>query len=166
MWSIVGWEILENLKRLDDKTMVLVDDLHTISDMSAEERDLPSVEFALHSDYLIMESAVHAEAINVLSNLQKLPKKKRARLGHDGKWFVSGFLLTDEKEKPLCVLLDAGLTLRKRDLGFQEGINILPYFYEKEQVRLLRIIAKAIPDFHLRTILYKLNGEFWELGRG
>lgn len=79
-----------------------------------------------------MESAVRPEAETILSILQQLPKKKRARQNGNGKWFVSGIPLTDDAGRPLCVLWDAGLTLRKQALGFEGGVNILPFFYEQE----------------------------------
>ena len=163
-WSSVGWKILESLKQPGDRTMLLVDNIHPISDVSEEEQELPNIEFSLNADYTVMESDVYLESQVILATLKRLPKKKRAKRGPNGKWFISGFSLTNEEEFPLCVLWDAGLTLKKRNLGFQEGINILPYFYEEEQIKLLRIIAKAIPAFRLRAVLYKLNGNFWELG--
>lgn len=162
-WSSVGWGILESLKQPGDKTVLLVDDVHEISDVSEEERELTNIEFSPNVDYIVMESDVYVETQIILAMLSGLPKKKRAKRGVNGKWFISGFSLTNEEECPLCVLWDAGLTLRKRNLGFQEGINVLPYFYEEEQIRLLRIVSKVIPDFCLRVVLYKLNGDFWKL---
>lgn len=159
-WSVIGWGILEKIKQPGDKTLLFLDDVHHGSAAANEERCLPTVEFNPHADFVVMESDVRPEAEEVLAALQKLPNKKKARKNGNGQWFMSGFPLTNDKGFPLCVLLDAGLTLRKRSLGFREGVNILPFFYEDEQKNLFRIIAKVIPDFHLEAVLFDLSGNF------
>ncbi len=83
--------------------------------------------------------------------------------GDLGQWFCSGFPLTTQLGVPNCVLLDGGLTLLKSQLGFKEGTNILPKFYEEQQAKVLRLVAKAMPDFHLRVVLYDFEGNFWEM---
>lgn len=164
-WSLIGWRILESMKNSQDKTMLFIDDVHDIACVGKEERNLVVEEFSPEPkpDFVIMESCIYEEAEIVLERLKGLPKKKRARIGSDGKWFVSGFPLTQQDGFPLCVLLDAGLTLRKYMLGFTQGINILPCFYEEEQKNLLRILSKVIPDFSLQVILYDLEGNIWNL---
>lgn len=160
MWSVIGWGILEKIRQPEDKTLLFIDDVHPGSAAVSEERCLPTVEFKPHVDFMVMESDVRLEATTALVALQQLPKREKARKNGNGKWFASGFPLTDDGGFPLCVLLDAGLTLRKRSLGFREGVNILPFFYEDEQKKLFRIIAKLIPDFHLKAVLFDLSGNF------
>jgi len=161
--SEIGWSVLENLKSSRDETVLYVDDVHGVEDVGEEERNLPVIPFIADADNTILESAMVPYALTILEKLKNLSRKKRARVGNDGRWFCSGFSVTNKSGFPNCVLLDAGLTLWKSKQGFKEGINILPWFYESEQRDLLRLIAKAIPDFSLTVILYDLNGKFWEM---
>ncbi|HOX60601.1 MAG TPA: hypothetical protein PLV72_01180 [Candidatus Magasanikbacteria bacterium] len=163
IWSIRSWEVLQKIKKPDDKTLIFVDDIHPRTAMAKEERDLETFEFNPAFDFQVFESSVCVEAKTVLALLQELPKKKRARKNSDGRWFVSDFALTDSRGFPLCVLLDAGLTLRKQTFGYSECVNVLPYFYEEEQRHLLRIIDRIMPNFHLEVVFFNLEGEFWNL---
>lgn len=162
-WSRMGSQIMERIKLPSDKTMIFIDDIHPLKDMSQSEIKLPPISFNHNFDYLIMESNVLEEARCVLEVLKKLPKRSRCRTNGNSRWFCSGFPVTDEQGFPNCVLLDTGLTLRKQSLGFAKGINILPYFYEEQQRKLLRIVKKAIPAFLLEVILYNLDGSFWRM---
>ncbi len=162
MWSVVGWEIMLRMRANGDKTMLFIDDIHCLSDVSADEIRLPKMEFDPNADLVVLESAIVAKAWEFLELLKKLPKKRRAR-SNSGRWFCSGFPLVTKSGMPNCVLLDVGLTLLKSELGFREGVNILPKFYEEQQRKLLRLVAKALPSFRLRIILYDLEGKFWEL---
>ena len=162
-WSVKGWQIMKTFQGDGDRTLLFVDDVHLLDDLREEEANLAVVEFRPSPDYFIAESEIVPEARMILSRLTALRSKKRARQNGQGRWFCSGFPLTDDNGFPLCVLLDAGLTLRKRALGFRQGINVLPGFYEAEQRQLRRLIAKVIPDFHLETVLYDLNGRIWRI---
>jgi len=163
VWSTTGWQIMEQIKSPGDQTLLFIDDIHHQKNMFTEEVSLPVVDFYPQPDYLVMESKVLGEAITILRILKGLSKKKKARKGNNGAWFCSGFPITTPLGDPICVLLDAGLTLKKQSFGFKEAVNILPLFYEQEQRMLLRLIAKAMPEFYLRVILFNLEGEFWEI---
>jgi len=71
--------------------------------------------------------------------------------------------LTNNLGEPLCLLLDAGLTLYKQSLGFKHAVNILPSFYAKEQDALLRLVNKAMPNFQLEVLLFTLDQEVSKL---
>ncbi|MDO8581506.1 MAG: hypothetical protein Q7S16_01400 [bacterium] len=157
LWSLVGWELMQRMKTPDDKSMLFMDDIHSMDDVSPEEALLPTMEFFPNPDFTIMESAVKEKALEALEMLKALSKKKRAML-HSGVWYCSGFPLTTPSGKPICVLLDLALTLLKKELGAEECINILPKFYEEEQRKLLRLVPKVLPNFRLQVVLYDLEG--------
>jgi hypothetical protein len=162
--AVAGWNILEKIRTPEDQTLLFIDDVHSIEDVHEEERDLSIISgFYPSVDYQVKESAVRVHALEVLEMLKALSNGKRAKQNGSGKWFCSGFPITDEEGNPLCVLLDAGLTLFKRQQGFKEGINILPYFYQSEQEQMLRVIRKALPDFSMKVILFDLSGKQWEM---
>lgn len=162
-WSKAGWRIMQGVLEDGDKTMLFVDDIHPLECLHCSEFCLSTVDFSPNPDFLVLESALSDQAQLALSKLQKLGCKKRARKGAGGKWCCSGFPLTDEAGNPNCVLLDAGLTLHKQSLGFLEGVNILPHFYEEEQRRLMRLLGKILPNFFLRVVLFDLEGKYWEM---
>jgi hypothetical protein len=165
LWSLVGWRIMSSICSDRDKSMLFIDDIHSLEDVSPEEAVLLQVEFNPKPDFTVLESAVTAKAWEALDILKVLPSRRRARI-NAGRWYCSGFPLTTSSGTPNCVLLDAGLTIFKRELGFQEGVNILPKFYEEQQGKLLRLVAKTLPDFHLQVVLFDLGGKFWEIGDG
>ena len=162
IWSVVGWEIMLGMRADNDTSMLFIDDVHDLGDVSPDEALLPKVEFNPNPDLVVLESEFVEKAWEFLELLKKLPRKRRAR-NNSGKWYCSGFPLVTKSGMPNCVLLDAGLTLLKSELGFLEGVNILPKFYEEQQTKLLRLVAKALPNFHLRVVLYDLDGKSWEL---
>lgn len=162
IWSAVGWEIMLSMRGDDDKSMLFIDDVHDWGDVPPDEVLLPKVEFDPSPDFVVLESEVVVKAWEFLELLKKLPRKRRAR-NNSGRWYCSGFPLVTKSGAPSCVLLDAGLTLLKSELGFREGVNILPKFYEEQQIKLLRLVAKALPNFRLRVVLYDLEGKSWEL---
>jgi len=162
IWSIVGWEIMLGMRTNDDKSMLFIDDIHSLHDLSPMEAILLKVEFHPRPDFEVLESEVAVKAWEFLDILKVLPRKKRAR-NNSTRWYCSGFPLTTNSGTPNCVLLDAGLTLLKRELGFREGVNILPKFYEEQQRKLLRLVTKALPDFRLRVVLYDLEGNIWDV---
>ena len=160
VFSKRGWEILENVSLADNKSLLFIDDVHTsMEDVNKEERDLPIIDFAPLADFTVLESAMREWAFQFLDMLKVLPKRSRAKQSKkNGVWFYADIPLTNKYGEPLCVLLDAGLTLfKQRVSGFNEAINILPFFYEKEQQNLLRLTAKAMPDFRLKVILFDEN---------
>ena len=163
IWSLRGWEVLSKLRQSDDKTLLFIDDVHDIDDVVDEERDLSTENFNPEADFTVLESAVGLEADLIINALKLLPNGKGLKRNGEGRLFVSGIPLTVPGGFPSCVLLDAGLTWRKRALGFDEGVNILPYFYERQQKNLLRVVRKAIPDFRLRVILFDRVGNFWDM---
>ena len=164
IWSLLGWSILEKIKKDGDKTLLFTDNVHTIADVSPLEVSLENVDFHPEPDFVVEEAAMAPLGLLILERLKKLPGRKRAKKTNGNrKWYCSGFPITNGDGKPTCVLLDAGLTLFKKELGFSEGVNILPYFYAEQQKQLLRLIEKAMPDFQLRVILYDQSGKRWTL---
>lgn len=163
-WSVRGWEILERVATSDDQTMIFIDDVHALDEMSDFEREEPPRFFTPNAHYCVKESSTEAPARESLEMLKVLPvKRSRARKQNGGEaWYCSGGALTNSQGVPLCVLYDTGLTLLKSRLGFCQGINILPIQYRTEQEHLLRIIKKILPDFSLTIILFDLNGGVWE----
>ena len=161
-WSVVGWNIMKKIITLNDGSLLFIDDVHTIQDVHPQERELPTQAFSPVADFTILESDMTEHAFAALDMLTKLPRKKRARK-KEKQWFCSGFPITNMNGHPLCVLLDAGLTLKKNKLHYTSGINILPYYYEDQQTKLLRLIKKIIPNFHIQVILYDLDGNCWEM---
>ncbi len=158
-WSQVGWEIASRMREKDDRTVLFVDDIHGLQNVARDERELAVIDFHPDADFFLCESEIVPDAFEILDILKNLPRKCRAR-SNNGMWFCSGARLTNSSDTPLCVLLDLGLTLRKKRLGFSHGVNVLPYFYRTEQQMLLRLIHKALPDFCLTVILYDLAGNF------
>jgi hypothetical protein len=161
-WSRIGWRILNTLKKNGDKTMLFIDDIHQMMDVHEQERHLPCIPFDPKPDFSVKESEVSWYAFQVLEILKNLPKRKKARLnGADArKWHCSGIPLTHANGNPTCILLDVGLTLMKQNIGFVKAVNILPLFYKEQQRGVLRLVEKAMPDFHLEVILFSLDGSY------
>ncbi|MBT4209663.1 MAG: hypothetical protein HOE19_01985 [Candidatus Komeilibacteria bacterium] len=162
LWSVVAWEIMSNIKQLDDKTLLMVDDVHTVEQMSVQEKTLSTEPFNPSVDLFVYESELCSYGKDALQKLASLSKKKKARKNGNGKWFCSGIPLTNEMGLPLCILYDVGLTLFKSARA-DKAINILPYFYEEEQRNLIRIIQKILPEFSIKVILFDLEGKYWEM---
>jgi len=164
IWSVIGWQIGKQIARTDDASLLFIDDVHSLEMMHPEEKEAGLVyDYDPQYDLLIYETSVFPEAMLVLENLKCLSKKKKAKMRRNGQWYCSGFPLTKSNGDPLCGLLDAGLSLSKFNLGYQTGVNVLPYFYEPQQVQVLRLVKKAIPEFVLQVILFNEKGEFWEM---
>lgn len=164
IYSKIGWEILERSKLPSDQSLLFIDDTHSSEDAPKEELELPMIVFNPTADFVVNESAMNDWGLRFLDILRALPKRQRARKNNSSEsWFCSGQRLTDDKGKPLCLLLDAGLTLYKRSLCFPQAVNILPYFYKEEQLILMRLVAKAMPDFKLTVMLFNLDGKVYEL---
>ncbi len=163
-WSQVGWEILEKVRCPEDRTMLFVDDVHELKDVSPREAMLSNVAFSPNPDHFVLESEVSVLAMDVLGRLQSFPKKSsRPRTDEEEgitKW--RGFPIINGKG-PTCVLLDAGLMLEKHRLSFTRALNILPFYYEEQQRRLLQVVEKVIPEITLEVLLYDLKGNFWEM---
>lgn len=151
----MGWQILEDFREGGDKTMLFIDDVHLMDDVPEQEIGLPVIEFSPQADFVVMESQMSNWGLQVLERLKQLPRKSRAKpMNGNGAWFCSGSKLTANDGKPLCLLLDVGLTLYKQHLGFNHGVNVLPSFWEAEQRALLKLVNKAMPDFHLDVFLF------------
>ena len=160
--SKIGWEVMKSISSEDDKSMLFIDDFHDWEGVPQKEKELPVVDFNPEFDYVVKESKIVSQAWEVLNILTSLSKKKRAKQDRSGRWFCSGFPITMESGQPNCVLLDAGLTLFKRELGFKAGVNILPEFYKDQQEKLFCLVKKALPDFHLQLVLYNWDRTFWQ----
>ena len=163
--SVMGWKILQQIRHDGDRTMLFIDDIHSIGDLHQNERNLEVVyNFKPQADYEIMESAVNELALEVLDKLKNLTRRKKAKQRNgSNQWFCSGFPVTNGRGNPLCILLDAGLTVKKQQLGFNNGVNILPCYYEEQQSRLLKIVKKGLPDFNLQVILFDESSHHWEI---
>jgi len=160
LWSVVGWRILEQLRQLDDKTMLFIDDFHELKDLDETERDALVVDFAPNPDYIAYEASLVPDAERVFQMLMELPPRRRPKQKEDGSWKLNGTIkLKYPSGKFTCVMLDAGLCLKKSEIA-GEAVNIVPYYYESEQKNLLAILRKAMPDFSLQVVLFELNGEF------
>lgn len=164
LWSKLGWEYLLRVKEQEDKSLLFIDDVHSLDESPKEERHLEVVDFDPKPDFTILESQVGNEAEEIFQRLSGLSKRKRARKRKDGGWTLNGDIrLKFPDGTPSCVLLDAGLCLKKLNLGFEDGINIIPEFYQGEQIKLLRVLKKALPRFSLKVILFNLERNFWEM---
>ena len=161
-WSQVGWNILEKIKCKNDKTLLFVDDIHELFDISLLEKNSFNINFSPKSDFLVLESEMKIFAFEVFSRLEKLHKKSRPRQRGDETIKWHGFNVIDSRG-PTCVLSDAGLVLKKSQLGFNKAVNILPFFYKSEQERLLEIVKKVIPEIDLEVVFFNLNGDFWKI---
>ena len=163
-WSKVGWEILEKVRCPEDRTMLFVDDVHELKDVSPREAILSNIAFSPNPDYFVLESEVSMLALGVLERLQNLSKKSSRPRVYEEENITSwrGFPVVNGKG-PTCVLLDAGLMLKKHQLGFTQALNILPFYYEEQQRRLLQVVGKVIPEIKLEVLLYDLKGNFWEM---
>lgn len=162
-WSRMGHSVAERIKRPQDKTLLFVDDIHTIGDVNQLERDLPVISFNPPHDFHIMESAMVGMAFEALGKLTSLSRRSRARFNGDGvkKWHCSGLALTHGDGSPTCTLLDVGLTLHKTEvMGFGSVINVLPEFYEGQQRGVLRLVQKILPELRMDVILFSEEGAF------
>ncbi len=159
-WSMIGWGVLEQLRQVDDVTMLFVDDFHELKDLDETEREADVVEFAPNPDYIVYEASQISNAKKVFEMLMALSAKRRPKQREDGSWKLNGTIkLRYPSGKFTCVMLDAGLCLQKSAIA-SEAINVVPYYYESEQRSLLAILKKAMPDFSLQVVLFELNGEF------
>jgi hypothetical protein len=166
-WSVLGWQLLSQLKKPGDHTMVLVDDVHSISLVNSTERNLPVVkDFSPRPCMTVLESAMTMPGLEVLKYLssKKLSRRHRARKTRN-RWCCSGYPLTSSSEngnpiEPLCLLYDLGLAKLKSERGFNSVVNVLPEFYEQEQRALIRIARKAIPDLRIEAVLFDLTGRW------
>lgn len=160
-WSVVGWEVMQRIKQDKDETMLFIDDVHGQESVPPQESTLEKEDLDFDPDHIVRESEVKFKAWEILDILHTFPKKKRPKKDRARRWRYSGNPITTSQGEPNCLLLDAGLTLLKREYGFKEGVNILPRFYEEQQKNLLHLVEKAIPDFHLQCVFYDLEGNYW-----
>lgn len=164
IWSNIGASIAETLKKQYEKaeTMLFVDNVHGINDVSHHEVDHPVVPLVFTPNHIVYESEMIEPAMELLEFLKDFPsKKRRARQDRDGRWFTSGFAITKSNGKPSCVLLDAALTVYKNKMGFPRTINVLPHFYKEQQENLTRILKKVMPnDFEHKIVLFDHTGKY------
>src|SRR5574343_667383 len=141
IWSQIGVDIIGQIRCITDKTMLFIDDVHPVANVSHFEKEESIIDLDYRPDYTVMESDMVKPATDLLEKLLSLPSKKRAHLNNkDGKYYISGFAITNKESKPLCVLLDAALTVHKYNMGFNHIINVLPDYYEHEQEHLVKIL--------------------------
>lgn len=159
-WSLLGVDILNRLKTENDETMLFIDDFHGIENVSSHEINLEIIEFKFSPNHVVYESDMSNLAKEILIRLLNLPRNKRVKVNNaTGQYFLSGFPVTKKNGDPCCVLLDAALSLYKYKLGFNKIVNILPYFYSEEQLQLLKILSKIMPeDFNCEIHLFDENG--------
>jgi hypothetical protein len=166
IWSAAGWNVMKGLAPATDARMLFIDDVHGMNDVSDWERQLDVVEFSPDPEptHVFNESDALDGGHRALSYLRskKLPRTKRAR-EYKKQWICSGLSLTNKDGIPLCLMYDLGLTWMKWEMGFSKGINVLPHFYENQQRGLLRLVKKALPEFHLRVILHDAEGNHREI---
>jgi hypothetical protein len=161
IWSRLGVQLTDSIDHPKKKKMLLIDDVHALDQVSQHEATQPVISLEFEPDYVILESAMFPKAENLLGILTSLPKSMRATKNNkDGKWYISGFPITDRNGKPICVLLDAALSVTKYEMGFNQTVTMLPNFYAVEQRNLMRILGKIMPrDFQTKTILFDMNGK-------
>jgi len=167
-WSALGWGILRRIRSDGDRSMLFIDDVHSLTDMHVEEQRaqiIPTFKPDPAADYKVLESQMNGEATVILERLKSKshPYDRRARKRRNDAWYCSGFRILHPNGQPTCLLLDAALALKKYKLGFRAGVNVLPRFYEWQQQALVRILAKSLPDFQLSVILFDENGECTEM---
>lgn len=162
-WTKKGWEILQMIRQTGDKTMLFLDDVHGLEDVHEDERRLPVISFSPRAHFKVMESETREDALKTLNILKGLSKRKKATKKRNGMWFCSGFPVTDTHGNPLCVLLDLGLCFKKHEMGFTQGINILPHYYASQQQQVLRLLLKALPEFSLTVVLFDWKKKHWEM---
>ncbi len=160
-WTEISWKILEEMAHPDDCSLVMIDDVHKVSEMNPLEQieNIPRPE--LDATTIILESQMEKYGWEVLNKLNALPsrRKRPRKRGKDGRWVCSGSLLTTPDSKPMCLLYDLGLTWFKYNkLCFRHVVNILPEFYFSEQHALMRIARRIMPDLRLEAVLFDLEG--------
>lgn len=158
-WSVKGWNLMQKMMAAHDHSLLFIDDIHGVEQLSAEEQIAEVLPFSPSPNHSVLESAMVQTALDVLTELKGLPKKKAARQSPMGSWFVSGFPITKADGAPLCVLLDAALTVTKRNLGYTAGVNILPFHYAPQQAQVNRVLQKILPEFQLQSLYFDAQGQ-------
>lgn len=161
VWSRLGVELTHSIKSDSDATMLFIDDVHPITNVSPHEIHHPVVTLDFNPDHIIYESEMFPMAQDLLLELQKLSNKKRAvKSNTTGQYFISGFPITHPDGRPLCVLLDAALSRKKYQMGFKNIVNVLPFYYGGQQQNLNKILQKIMPeDFSISTIFFDSYGK-------
>lgn len=171
--SKIGWQIAgQMLGGANTKSMLFIDDVHGLDKAYPQEGAAIALNDWVYDpapDFTVMESAVtgHAEQILKALTSETLAKKKRAEF-RNSRWYFQGKPVTTNGGYPLCVLLDAGLTLMKHQLGASSCTNILPAFYADEQIDLGRIVERSFPilginHLNLQATLFKNAAELTSL---
>ena len=162
-WTKVSWDIMKELAHPDDCSLVMIDDVHSVSEMDSEEQIPKLLELNLdpESNITILESAMEKHAWVVMDKLHKLPsrRKRPRKRSKDGRWSCSGSLLTTPNGRPMCLLYDLGLTWFKYNtMCFRHVVNVLPEHYYSEQHALMRIAKRIMPELTLEAVLFDLKG--------
>lgn len=158
-WSAIGWKIMQEIKKnRGDSSMLFIDDIHPIETLHPDEQTAPLIDFNPDPTFIVLESAMKRLALDVLQELKGLSKRKKAKQSKkSGSWFLSTFPLTDPEGRPLCVLLDAALSVYKNQLGFEQTVNLLPSHYYGQQANLKKILSRILPEFNLQTLFFNLE---------
>ena len=143
------------IKQEGDSLMLFIDDVHTEEQAPLEERTSRIIQSNLRFEYTVYESEMIPYALEALEALLLLSRKKRAKK-RGSQYFCSGFPITSQDGSPNCVLLDLGLCIYKKRLGYMQGVNILPEYYRAQQDNLHRLLKKMNIGFTLETIYYSV----------
>ena len=158
-WSVKGWKLMQQLMAAHDHSLLFIDDIHGVELLSPEEQSAEVLPFSPNPNHQVLESAMMQTALDVLTELKGLSKKKAARQSPSGSWFVSGFPLTKPDGTPLCGLLDAALAVTKSNLGYTSGVNVLPFYYASQQVQVGHVLKKVLPEFALQSLYFDAQGQ-------
>ncbi len=164
IWSTTSWKILQQVRSADDDTLLFIDDVHDLNDMQDNERMLPVQLFDPQVSHVVLESTMRPLALEILEQLAHQPRRSRAKQRRSGCWYWKDIALTNSAGFPLCTLLDVALSAYKHQLGHSSAVNILPEFYEQQQINLQRILRVILPELRLRTILFDLDENWRWLG--
>lgn len=159
----MSWEIMRELAHPEHFSVVMIDDVHSVSEMNPLEQAqlLPDLELDPAPSVVVLESQMEKYALEALDELHRLPsrRKRPRKRGKDGRLSCSGSLLTTPDDKPMCLLYDLGLTWFKHNtMCVKHVVNVLPDFYYSEQHALMRISRRLMPNLILEAVLFDIQG--------
>jgi hypothetical protein len=159
-YSYTGREICYKIKKVGDKTMLFIDNVHNKFEMFDQERNIEDIPTdnkmtfakAFHRgfDFIIKESELLDDVDRIFDFIKRFGKVKHSKTGK----YFSGIKLFHANNYPTCVMLDVCLTFRKRGLGYSHLINILPEFYLPQQQQLKKIISRILPEIKFEVLLF------------
>ncbi len=163
-WTKTGWDLMEKIRQPKDSILLYTDDIRTADQVPAQEAGSELVPFDMNPDLTIMESEVaKVSNVDIWAMLMELAKVG-AQGARDGHWRYEEIWLTNHEMKPTSVFSDFILQWHKyHDLHVREAVNILPYFYVREQRNLKRLLDAAMGNYKLEVILFDLHGLSWKM---